>query len=114
MKKNIIDLTNTFPTNDDAHSLADLHRKQNEKQNKVLKALCGEVNRQRINSLRRERDELEAKAAKLENFINQGVYANDVDREHKFMLVEQLKAMTVYHAILETRIRLMVAEHAVD
>ncbi|MBV0920983.1 hypothetical protein JSQ84_01235 [Limosilactobacillus reuteri] len=114
MKKNIIDLINTFPTNDDAHSLADLHRKQNEKQNKELKALCGEVNRQRINSLRRERDELEAKAAKLENFINQGVYANDVDREHKFMLVEQLKAMTVYHAILETRIRLMVAEHAVD
>ena len=48
------------------------------------------------------------------NDINQGVYANNVDREHKFMLVEQLKAMTVYHAILETRIRLMVAEHAVD
>lgn len=114
MKKNIIDSINTFPTNDDAHSLAGLHWKQNEKQNKELKALCGEVNRQRINSLRRERDELEAKAAKLENFINQGVYANDVDREHKFMLVEQLKAMTVYHAILETRIRLMVAEHAVD
>lgn len=114
MKKNIIDSINTFPTNDDVHSLADLHREQNEKQNKELKALCGEVNRQRINSLRQERDELETKTAKLENFINQGVYANDVDREHKFMLVEQLKAMTVYHAILETRIRLMVAEHAVD
>lgn len=114
MKKNIIDSINTFPTNDDAHSLADLHRKQNEKQNKECQALCGEINRQLIGDLRQERDELETKTAKLENFINQGVYANDVDREHKFMLVEQLKAMTVYHAILETRIRLMVAEHAVD
>ena len=114
MKKNIIDSINTFPTNDDAHSLADLHRKQNEKQNKEWKALCGEINRQLIGDLRQERDELETKTAKLENFINQGVYANDVDREHKFMLVEQLKAMTVYHAILETRIRLMAAEYEVD
>lgn len=114
MEKNTAGSTGTFSINDDAHSLADLHRKQNEKQNKELKALCGEINRQLIGDLRQERDELETKAAKLENFINQGVYANDVDREHKFMLVEQLKAMTVYHAILETRIRLMVAEHAMD
>lgn len=97
-----------------AHSLADLRRKENEKVNNEWKEICSNINRDLINSLRRERDELEAKAAKLENFINQGVYANDVDREHKFMLVEQLKAMTVYHAILETRIRLMVAEHAMD
>ena len=110
MKKNIID----FPTNDNAHSLDDLHRKQNEKQNKELKALCGEVNRQRINSLRRERDELETKVAKLEDFIEHGVYANDIVKKQKMLLLEQLKVMTVYHAILETRIRLMVAEHAMD
>lgn len=108
MKKNII----TFPTNDDAHSLADLHRKQNEKQNKELKALCDEVDRQRINSLRRERDELEAKAAKLENFIEHGVYANDIGKTQKMLLLEQLRAMTTYQVILEIRLHLMVANHA--
>ncbi len=97
-----------------AHSLADLRRKENEKVNNEWKEICSNINRDLINDLRQERDELDTKIAKLENFINQGVYANDVDREHKFMLVEQLKAMTVYHAILETRIRLMVAEHAMD
>lgn len=114
MKKNIIDLINTFPTNDDAHSLADLHRKQNEKQNKELKALCGEVNRQRINSLRRERDELETKVAKLEDFIEHGVYANDIGKTQKMLLLEQLRAMTTYQVILEIRLHLMVADYAVD
>lgn len=108
MKKNII----TFPTNDDAHSLADLHRKQNEKQNKELKALCDEVDRQRINSLRRERDELETKVAKLEDFIEHGVYANDIGKTQKMLLLEQLRAMTTYQVILEIRLHLMVANHA--
>lgn len=110
MKKNIID----FPTNDDAHSLADLHRKQNEKQNKELKALCGEADRQRINSLRRERDELETKVAKLEDFIEHGVYANDIGKTQKMLLLEQLRAMTTYQVILEIRLHLMVADYAVD
>ena len=114
MEKTIIDPTDAFSLDGDAHSLADLHRKENEKQSKELKSLCGDINRQLIGDLRQERDELDTKIAKLENFINQGVYANEVDREHKFMLVEQLKAMTAYYVILGARIRLMAAEYEVD
>lgn len=97
-----------------AHSLADLRRKENEKANNEWKEICSNINRDLINDLRQERDELDTKIAKLQNFINQDAYANDVDHEHKFMLVEQLKAMNVYHEILETRIRLMIAEHEMD
>lgn len=98
----------------DVHSLADLRRKENEKANNEWKEICSNINQDLINDLRQERDELDTKIAKLENFINQGVYANEVDHEHKFMLVEQLKAMTAYYVILGARIRLMAAEYEVD
>lgn len=97
-----------------AHDLEEIRRKENGKANNEWKEICSNINRDLINDLRQERDELDTKIAKLENFINQGVYVNEVDREHKFMLVEQLKAMTAYYVILGARIRLMAAEYEVD
>ena len=97
-----------------AHSLADLRRKENEKINNSLKGIQADIHRELANGIRQERDELETKVAKLENFIEHGVYANDIGKTQKMLLLEQLRAMTTYQVILETRIRLMVAEHAVD
>ena len=97
-----------------AHSLADLRRKENEKANNEWKEICSNINRDLINGVRQERDELETKVAKLENFIEHGVYANDIGKTQKMLLLEQLRAMTTYQVILEIRLHLMVANHAVD
>lgn len=97
-----------------AHSLADLRRKENEKKNNMLKGVRADAHRELINGVRQERDELETKVAKLENFIEHGVYANDIGKTQKMLLLEQLRAMTTYQVILEIRLHLMVANHAVD
>ena len=97
-----------------AHDLEEIRRKGNEKINNSLKDIQADIHRELANGVRQERDELETKVAKLENFIEHGVYANDIGKTQKMLLLEQLRAMTTYQVILEIRLHLMAANHAVD
>lgn len=70
--------------------------------------------REQITRISTERDQLDVKIGKLENFIKHKVFADELDVDMKTLLVQQLEAMIAYKTSLDSRIHLLNGDYRLD